>query len=64
MEENKIKLPSGYSLDENGRFIHKLTKEEILEMRKTDNLIFALSALNIIQALFIFTLVLSHFCNL
>lgn len=50
------KLPSGYSLDEEGKFIHKIPEEEILDMIKTDNLIFVLSALNIIQALFIFIL--------
>lgn len=57
------KLPSGYSLDEEGRFIHTIPKEEILEMRKTDNLIFVLSVLNIIQAIFIFILIFAHFYN-
>lgn len=55
------KLPSGYSLDEEGRFIHKIPEEEILDMIKTDNLIFILSALNIIQALFIFILLFIYF---
>lgn len=57
------KLPSGYSLDEEGKFIHKIPKEDILEMIKKDNLIFLLSALNIIQAIFIFILVFAHFYN-
>lgn len=55
------KLPSGYSLDEKGRFIHKIPEEEVLEMIKTDNLIFILSALNIIQALFIFIFLFIYF---
>lgn len=63
MKEKTNRLPVGYSLDKEGKFIHKIPKEEVLEMIKTDNLIFVLSALNIIQALLIFILVFVHFYN-
>ena len=57
------KLPDGYTLDEKGRFIHKLSDAEVKEIRKTDNIIFILSVLNVLQAIFIFILVYAHFCN-
>ncbi len=59
----KQELPVGYSLDKEGRFIHKLAPEEIEEMRRQDRLVFTLATLNILQAIFITILVLSHFCN-
>lgn len=60
---SKEKLPSGYSLDEEGRFIHEIPEEEILEMRKIDNKMLALAILNIIEGLFIILLVFAHFYN-
>ena len=59
----KNELPPGYTQDEEGRWIHSMSKKEILEMVKKDYLIFALAVGNILQAMFTFFLVYSYFCN-
>ena len=57
------KLPVGYTLDEKGRFVHELSEIEVKEMIKTDNIIFILSVLKVLQAILIFILVYAHLCN-
>ncbi len=61
MENNK--LPSGWKINKDGLFEYKMFPAEVKEMRKIENLIFALSVGNILQAMFIFILIISHFCN-
>lgn len=56
-------LPAGWNRREDGILEYIMLPEEVKEMKKTDNFIFILATLNILQALFLVILVLSHFCN-
>lgn len=60
---NTEQLPAGWRRDKNGAFVYTPFPEEIREMRREENIKFALGATNVVQALFIALLVLSHFCS-
>ena len=59
----KNELPAGWKRREDGLFEYKMFPFEVKEMERQRRTTFILATLNIVQALFIIILVLSHFCN-